>query len=237
MLVIDEIRTTSSLIKADQQIAREFNRQSHAQLDLLTAARGGRADIHRLLETESDSSRDEASVGDRGTISTSRVSTKAIEIRTHTQTKTWCSASCSCTCHVTTAVQSPKFFRQIIGIMFIGYTGHPFWSGKTCTVDSCSRPTIFQGYVHYYFPSRILSKAILATLLINSQNQIFASLTVRRIIPLSNEVMQLQHTGDVDGMKRLFRLGLASPNDCTEYGDTLLLVRKHFEYDRSKLKP
>ena len=56
-------------------------------------------------------------------------------------------------------------------------------------------------------------------------DEISVSLIVRRIVPTGAEIFRLARNDDVDGMKRLFSMGLASPNDSFESGQTALTVR------------
>ena len=60
----------------------------------------------------------------------------------------------------------------------------------------------------------------------NSHHEIRASLAIRRVVPSNAEILRLEQAGDIDGMKRLFALGLASPVDTQEIGNSLLMVRK-----------
>ena len=78
------------------------------------------------------------------------------------------------------------------------------------------------------FPSRIWFRALSITLLINSYHEVSASLTVRRIVPPGAEIVRLGNADDIAGMKRLFNLGVASPNESFENGGSLLKVRTSF---------
>ena len=57
-------------------------------------------------------------------------------------------------------------------------------------------------------------------------DEISVSLTVRRIIPAGSEIIRLARLDDVEGIKRLFSMGLASPNDSMESGQSVLFVRR-----------
>ena len=55
-------------------------------------------------------------------------------------------------------------------------------------------------------------------------NEISVSLTVRRIVPNGAEIIRLIRNDDVDGVKRLLSIGLASPNDSLDDGRSALTV-------------
>ena len=95
---------------------------------------------------------------------------------------------------------------------------------QNCTDNDCLSQLSFRTYVHYLFPSWILTKALIITLASGSLDKISVSLTVRRIIPPSAEIFRLARSDDVDGLKRLFSKGLASPNDSISNGQSALNV-------------
>ena len=83
----------------------------------------------------------------------------------------------------------------------------------------------FRVYVHYLFPSWFLIKALTITLMSVFLNEISVSLAVRRIVPTGAQIFRLVRQNDIDGIKRLFSMGLASPNDSLQNGQTALTVR------------
>ena len=56
-------------------------------------------------------------------------------------------------------------------------------------------------------------------------DEISVSLTVRRIVPNGADIFRLTRNDDVDGIKRLLSLGLASPNDSFVNGQSVIVVR------------
>ena len=74
------------------------------------------------------------------------------------------------------------------------------------------------------FPAWFLCKALTIAFNDLSSGTISAALTVRRIVPAGADIFRLVLMGDVDGVKELFRLGLASPNDSDVTGHTVLRV-------------
>ena len=76
------------------------------------------------------------------------------------------------------------------------------------------------------FPAWFLFKALTFTFNDLPDGAINAALTVRRVVPMGAEIFRLIETGDIDGVKELFRSGLASPNDSEATGSTVLRVRE-----------
>ena len=92
------------------------------------------------------------------------------------------------------------------------------------TDNDCLSQSTFKTYVHYLFPSWVLAKALILTLASGFLDKISVSLTVRRIVSPAAEIFRLTRIDDVDGLKRLFSKGLASPNDSTSDGQLALTV-------------
>ena len=74
------------------------------------------------------------------------------------------------------------------------------------------------------FPVWFLYRALTVAFNDLSNGTINAALHVRRIVPTGAEIFRLVCRGDVDGVKELFRSGLASPNDSDVAGCTVLSV-------------
>ena len=228
-LVLDEIRKISSWIQTDQRVIHEVAGQhTHAQLEVLSDIKSSRADLRRLLELMSQPSRPQTSRDDREANATAVRSTRVIRIQAHVHTKAWCNPSCNCACHITKAARSPQFLRQVMGILFIECSGHCFWTRRICTLTDCSGSSTFHGSIEYFFPMRTWARALCVTLLLNSYSAIRMALTIRRIVSPGAEIFRLVNAGDIEGMKRLFKLGLASPIDSYENGTSLLGVRIDF---------
>ena len=119
---------------------------------------------------------------------------------------------------------SPLKLQDALGILSVGYSGCPIQTFQRCTELSCVSISTFKVYVHYVFPAWFLSKALTTALNGIEGGTINAALTVRRIVPRGADIFRLVQIGDVDGIKELFRSGLASPNDSEPTGFTLLRV-------------
>ena len=200
-----------------------ISHQLTEQLKLLTLIQSGQSNSEGLLQHQPSSSNSQTLVRNEGNTTKCGLST-VLQIRAHTiRQRCWCKPSCTCSCHNIKTMQSPKFFQKVTGVLFVGYSGYPLSARSKCTVANCLT-SISQLSVSYLFPSWLLNAAFSAILSTNLCRTVSASLTIRRIVPPGVEVMRLEQMNDVDGMRRLFDLGLASPNDSLETGQTLLMV-------------
>ena len=134
-----------------------------------------------------------------------------------------CTPQCNCTCHNVHASKSPNFLHNVIGTLFIGYSGYPIQAFQSC-LPNCSSSSTFRTCVHYLFPSWLLVKTLTVTLTSLYLKEISISLTIRPVIPNSAEIFRLLRSDDVDSIKRLLVARLASPNDSAADGQTLLHV-------------
>ena len=226
-LIIDKIHTTSSLVQAEQYISHNaIDQQLHEQSRLLAAILSGQSDLQGLIQPQSTLTTCRTPIRDQQTSADRQIPRTVIRIRAHTFfQKVSCKPYCTCTCHNTKTLRSPKIFRKITGDLFIGYSGHPLWARSNCTAVDCLASSMSQVSVCYLFPSWLLNTAVSVAVLANSYERLSASLTIRRIIPHSAEVIRLEQVEDINGMRRLFDLGHASPNDSVPLGDSILSVR------------
>ena len=149
-----------------------------------------------------------------------------IRICAHTShhQKSYCNSYCKCVCHSTWTFQSPNLLQEILGGVFVGYSGYPFYNiTQRYTEIGCLAQRKFFTSVHYQFPGWFLEKAVTISV-ISMCDTIRASLTIRRILPHNAEIFRLVQLGDVNSLKSLFGMGLASPNDSTLDGQTALHV-------------
>jgi ankyrin repeat protein len=124
-----------------------------------------------------------------------------------------CVRGCSCRCHTQTRSSTPGLVDRILGQMFIGYAGLPLMSGK-CDTESCEKNQAAHISVEYWFPlgflwSKILRLQLTYQPMIGPQFE----LSTHRRVPDSAQCVNFALTGNIDGLKNLFRRGLASPRD------------------------
>ena len=141
-----------------------------------------------------------------------------------------CATYCECACHTLKTFRSPSLLKQVVGILFVGYSGSPIRMGspQRCTEAKCLSRIAFQTNVSYIFPSWLLAKALILGLTAQSVGEISISLKVQRIVPNGSEVFRLTSSNDVDGLKNMFRKGLASPHDVALGNQDTLTVRSSY---------
>ncbi|KAF2149926.1 hypothetical protein K461DRAFT_245163 [Myriangium duriaei CBS 260.36] len=124
-----------------------------------------------------------------------------------------CRRGCSCICHTRQTSTSPAVFNRILGQLFIGYTGIPSLSQK-CDVRNCQKSVTRQISLEYWFPWTYVSSSIIRLRLGHgsSLGTTFQLETLRRV-PDTAQCVTFALNGDIDGLKYLFRNGLASPRD------------------------
>lgn len=97
--------------------------------------------------------------------------------------------------------------------MFIGYSGLPYLNNK-CSLSTCNNAQAAQVSVEYWFPLGFVWSQILKVSFCYRPNlgPQFELSTLRRV-PDSAQCINFALKGDIDGLKDLFRRGLASPRD------------------------
>lgn len=124
-----------------------------------------------------------------------------------------CRPGCPCNCHVQTRSSTPGLVDRIFGQLFIGYAGLPLVSAK-CDNNSCEKHQAVHVSVEYWFPLGFVWSKILR-LQMTYQPHIgpqFELSTLRRVSDSAQCVNFALH-GNIDGLKDLFKKGLASPRD------------------------
>ncbi len=124
-----------------------------------------------------------------------------------------CRPGCCCVCHMQTRSASPGLVDRVFGQMFVGYAGLPFLNPK-CDTPSCEKNQTSQISVEYWFPLGFVWSKILRVQLSYQPNiGPHFDLTTLRRVPDSAQCVTFALNGNVDGLKDLFRRGLASPRD------------------------
>ena len=136
-----------------------------------------------------------------------------------------CRPSCSCSCHSYKKSASPILFDRILGQMFIGYTGLPFFSPK-CSSQNCLKGQSPCINLEYWFPLGFFWSQFLSVQAAFSQNfgPQFQLKTLRRV-PDTAPCVNFALEGNIDALKDLFIRGVASPQDVSSTrGYSLLRV-------------
>ena len=232
-MVIDEIQIISNHLRSSQSQAESHNAgQLNEHFRLLTNILVNQATLHSLLQTQRQAERPaQVLVSDTAPVPGGYSSNRIVSVRAFCYQRSPCSSHCKCACHEVHTFQTPSFFNQVIGSLFVGYSGYPRRMGTSprCTEAGCLSRSISRIYIHYCFPFWLLAKAVMFGLKTQSLGAISLSLTIRPIILNSSELFRLAGSSDVKGIQQLFSKGLASPNDCSEDGYSALYVRlSHF---------
>ncbi|MCJ1456869.1 hypothetical protein MMC28_007235 [Mycoblastus sanguinarius] len=124
-----------------------------------------------------------------------------------------CRPGCPCRCHVQTRSSTWGLVDRVFGQMFVGYAGLPLVNAK-CDTNSCEKNQSACVSVEYWFPLGFVWSKILR-LQLTYQPHIgpqFELSTLRRV-PDSAQCVNFALNGNIDGLKDLFKKGLASPRD------------------------
>ena len=124
-----------------------------------------------------------------------------------------CAQGCPCRCHVQTRSSTPGLVDRVFGQLFVGYAGLPLINAK-CDTDTCEKNQAAHISVEYWFPLGFVWSKILRLQLMYQPNlgPQFELSTFRRV-PDSAQCVNFALTGNIDGLKDLFKRGLASPRD------------------------
>ena len=130
-------------------------------------------------------------------------------------------SSCSCSCHRVSAFASPGVLQNVCGALTMKFQA----PGMTpaCNEIICSRSKQSSFKLNYRFPPWLLNCAIDTLLTISYVRGPQMALSSTRIIPNYSDIFNFAMTGDLSGIKDLFKSNLASRFDATSnYGYTAL---------------
>lgn len=120
-----------------------------------------------------------------------------------------CGEGCHCSCHQPKNLLSPRLVENIIGHLFIGFTGPALIYG------SCNDSRCRQGYptslrLTYRFPYWFWQRAI--SIAFSFRSGVGPELAVRvpYVRPMTADWFRYARRGDVEGMKNLLKSGKAS---------------------------
>ena len=124
-----------------------------------------------------------------------------------------CRSGCRCACHAPRTSTTPALIDRVLGQLFVGYAGLPLISPK-CDTEECERLQAPHVNIEYWFPlgffwSQIIRLHVCYQANIGPQMQLS---TLRRI-PDSAQCVNFALNGNIEGLKDLFKRGLASPRD------------------------
>lgn len=124
-----------------------------------------------------------------------------------------CQPGCPCRCYIQSRTSTGGLVDRIFRQMFVGYAGLPLFNGK-CNTNSCEKNQNVRVSVEYWFPLGFVWSNIIR-FQVTYQPHIGPQLelsTLKRV-PDSAQCVNFALNGNIDGLKDLFRRGLASPRD------------------------
>lgn len=136
-----------------------------------------------------------------------------------------CQFDCRCVCHTSKRSSTPAIVDRVLGQLFVGYAGIPLLNDK-CDASECQKSQIPYINLEYWFPLGLFWSQIVR-LQVGYQTHLGPqmSLSMLRRIPDSAQCVNFALTGNIDGLKDLFKRGLASPKDVSSTrGYSLLRV-------------
>ena len=145
-----------------------------------------------------------------------------------------CKPACSCACHREYRFKSPRLCHNAVGSLLIKSSGL-YGMTQPCNESSCGRNSSTSMRITYRFPQWFLNRIISSVIVSNrlSGPQLF--LVSPRIVSNTSNIMFHALMGNIDGVARLFELGLASPFDITDnFGYTALHVSNTVRTTRAR---
>ena len=137
---------------------------------------------------------------------------KGVRIRLNQYTSS-CNSDCRCACHTSKRSSTPTVVDRILGQLFVGYAGIPLLNDK-CDVSECDKSQIPYLNMEYWFPLGLFwSQIVRLQLGYQSHLGPQISLSMLRRVPDSAPCVKFALDGNIDGLKDLFKRGLASPKD------------------------
>ncbi|KAJ6024675.1 ankyrin repeat containing protein [Penicillium herquei] len=139
-----------------------------------------------------------------------------------------CEASCRCTCHQRFEYHSPSLVGPVVGQLFFGYAGFPRIR-KSCDDLRCWRSRARHISMEYWFPLWFLSGILMFILSLQQSGPALQLRLIRRV-PDAAQCIDFARTGNIEGIKLLFKEGLASPLDVSQSRNFSMLRVSRFGY-------
>lgn len=161
----------------------------------------------------------------------SRMRANVLRIRTEVQSVRTCKSWCSCLCHASRRACLFYALQNVIGTLFVGYTGLPVLT-PPCNEKTCRRSSIPSFHLAYFFPAWLLFRISKIHAAFDLMKGPQVSLSFPRVVPQYSPLWRFATTGDIPSIQRIFSLREASPLDVTVIGHTALHVSRfrHLTY-------
>ena len=139
------------------------------------------------------------------------------------QNENYCKSCCACCCHKRTRIQLSSVVGNLLGSLYLVYSNG--YSHLPCNEKSCHRRLQIVLNLTYHFPQWLLSRVIDTYWGSDSIGCPTVALRMPRMLPDTAPIFHMAAAGDIVGMRRMFHLGLASPDDVAyTFGYSLLHV-------------
>ena len=124
-----------------------------------------------------------------------------------------CPTTCVCSCHTKAKAPASALINRVLGQLFVGAAGIPFLSTE-CDYQACKSSQAPRVSVEYWFPLGVFWSQIVRLQVgyHASMGPQFSLRSLRRV-PDSAQCVHYAMQGNIEGLKDLFRRGLASPWD------------------------
>ncbi|KAF2259873.1 ankyrin [Lojkania enalia] len=132
--------------------------------------------------------------------------------------------NCSCNYHRISQFRTPAHLNKFLGTLFVGYTALPFFS-PSCNRRDCRRGDNASLRFRYYFPSWFLMRVFSLMASVSNMNGPELVIKVPRACDPKADILLYAGNGNIDGIKMLFKQGLASPFD-EEYGTGVSILQR-----------
>ena len=134
-----------------------------------------------------------------------------------------------CSCHTQQNVQALSSLANIIGRLFVAYSGSSVLQ-KPCNLSTCSQQNARSIRMTYFFPRWFLNSVVSTTFSTSRLGTPSLNLKVRKIVPETNRLFALCMTEGVDGIQQLFADREASPDDIHHRGGWTPLHVSHLPF-------
>ncbi len=142
-----------------------------------------------------------------------------VKVRMQSHQRHFCTSRCNCVCHASRPYRSPRSF-DVLGTLFVGYTGSPIMFAKKCTSSFCNSRSL---KVQYLFPQWFLNNT-LATLMIAASGAPAFCLNITRLRAGGSDVLRFIKSNDVRSLQLRYSTGSGCPRDVFRNGQTALHV-------------
>ena len=150
-----------------------------------------------------------------------------------------CRKACRCACHSRRSSSSPAFMNNLLGRLFVSYSGLPVIKPR-CDSPECRGSKSSHMSLEYWFPTSFWSNVVRMELSYHHVNGPSIQLDMLRIIADDAQCINFAISGNITGLQHLFNSGLASARDIsTTRGYSLLrwaLYSKQYETCRFLLQ-